>query len=282
MIGNARTKLALVIGGGAIRGAVSMGMLAALEAMGANSVFDDIYGASAGAANGASFLAEQCRTHVLAYPHELASKRFLRVTARGLYADVGFVRDVMVDKYKLDIRRIQAHKTKLHIAATEVASGSCTWFTNHQEEGLTDLLMASAALPAFYNKPVMIHGKGYLDGGIVEPLPVAKAIADGATHVLVLSTVPEGYRHEVRSKVLERWASRRVRIHGEAFGRTFAERQEKYNASLAIAFGRERTVLHHENILTVSPHATIPAFERSKKKIMEASWHGFAKMVEAL
>ena len=52
-------KLGLAIEGGAMRGVVSAGMVTALEYLGLLRVFDAVYGSSAGAFNGAFFLAGQ-------------------------------------------------------------------------------------------------------------------------------------------------------------------------------------------------------------------------------
>lgn len=261
-----------------MRGVVSMGMLAALEAMGAGEVFDVIYGASAGAANAASFLAGQARAHVLAYPNDLASRRFFRITSRGPFVDVRYARDVMLEKYGLDIARVQRHATTLHIATTSVATGMCKWFSNHGPH-LMDALVASAALPAFYNRPVEINGQGYLDGGVVEPLPVRRAIADDATHVLVLSTVPRTYRHKVRSTMLERWARKRVKAFGDPFYQAFITRHAAYNDNLDIVFGRVKPA-SAVSVQVIAPGRSIPIFERSKRKLLEAAWHGFAKVGE--
>jgi predicted acylesterase/phospholipase RssA len=52
-------RIALAIEGGAMRGVVSAGMVAALEQLGLTHAFDAVYGSSAGAINGAYFLTGQ-------------------------------------------------------------------------------------------------------------------------------------------------------------------------------------------------------------------------------
>jgi len=51
-------RLALVIEGGGMRGAITGGMALALEELGLTNVFDDVYGASAGALNAAWLVSE--------------------------------------------------------------------------------------------------------------------------------------------------------------------------------------------------------------------------------
>jgi predicted acylesterase/phospholipase RssA len=54
-------------------------------------------------------------------------------------------------------------------------------------------LRATAAIPLVAGPPVELQGRRWIDGSVAEPLPVLRAIRDGATHVLALlnRTVPE-------------------------------------------------------------------------------------------
>jgi len=54
-------------------------------------------------------------------------------------------------------------------------------------------MRATAAIPLLAGRAVELHGRRWIDGSVTEPLPVLRALADGATHVLALltRTVPE-------------------------------------------------------------------------------------------
>ena len=52
-------KVGLIVEGGAMRGVISCAALMALEDLRLTDVFDEVYGASAGAVNAAYFLARQ-------------------------------------------------------------------------------------------------------------------------------------------------------------------------------------------------------------------------------
>jgi predicted patatin/cPLA2 family phospholipase len=54
-------------------------------------------------------------------------------------------------------------------------------------------LRATSAIPLLAGQPVELHGRRWIDGSVTEPLPVLRALRDGATHVLALvnRTVPE-------------------------------------------------------------------------------------------
>lgn len=274
--------MSLVIGGGAMRGAVAWGMLTALEEAGASDVFDHVYGASAGATNGAIFLARQCGTMLPIFLERLAKRKFVRMTRRGLYVDIPLVyQKILKEEMPLDAARIRAHRTVLHIAATGVDTGAYRWFTNHDSVDILSVLQASAAIPVFYNIPVVVGSRKYLDGGIAEPLAVAHAMREGATHVLVLATVPETYRAVNRHPLVERWARRRIRKFGVGFRQVYAQRYHAFNRSLDIAFDR---VFRPPgmSVLTVAPHTLVGWAERRKRRLTQAVEEGKREMEKAL
>ena len=76
--------------------------------------------------------------------------------------------------------------------------------------------MASAALPAVF-PPMVIAGRRYLDGGVVNDVPVTRAVERGATHLVVLQTgVPEipptDPRRPFDAAVWAYWLARRNRL----------------------------------------------------------------------
>src|ERR1700754_2635751 len=69
--------VALVLEGGGMRGVVSAGMVAALERLELTDAFDVVVGSSAGAINGAAFLARSGVRASDAYCGPLASREFV-------------------------------------------------------------------------------------------------------------------------------------------------------------------------------------------------------------
>ena len=57
---------------------------------------------------------------------------------------------------------------------------------------LWDAVLASSRMPWAGGAPVELGGRRYVDGGLAAPIPVAEALAAGATHVLALQTRPYG------------------------------------------------------------------------------------------
>jgi predicted acylesterase/phospholipase RssA len=71
-------KIGLIVEGGAMRGIISCASLMALEEIGMTNVFDEVYGASAGAVNAAYFLAGQANYATSIYYQKINNTRFLR------------------------------------------------------------------------------------------------------------------------------------------------------------------------------------------------------------
>src|SRR5436853_616842 len=55
-------------------------------------------------------------------------------------------------------------------------------------------LKATGRLPFASGPPVTIDGRTLLDGGILDPIPARKAVADGATELTIVLNKPPGPR----------------------------------------------------------------------------------------
>jgi hypothetical protein len=76
-------RLALVVGGGGMRGSYTAGMLRGLERAGLRAGFDEVYGASSGAFSGAAFLTGGAEAGAACYPEDLASRTFIDLRRLG-------------------------------------------------------------------------------------------------------------------------------------------------------------------------------------------------------
>ncbi|WP_107772974.1 patatin-like phospholipase family protein [Nocardioides sediminis] len=187
---------AFVLGGGGILGAVEVGMLRALLERGITP--DLVLGTSVGALNGA-LVAREPRLPVIERLTELWSE-----TARS--------RDVYGDRPLRTVRRAVATGThiyspkpltqrledelgdttfadlevRLQVCAASIERSAEHWFTSGP---LVPAIVASAAVPGLL-PPARVETEWgvehFLDGGIVNSIPVGRAVALGATRVFVL------------------------------------------------------------------------------------------------
>jgi NTE family protein len=186
-------KTAFVLSGGGNRGALQVGMLRALLEHRIRP--DIVVGCSVGALNGAAMAAQPTLATVgrlqdlwLSLDDDdifpsglLPSTVQLALKGESIHGNEGLRR---VIEELLPVRTFEALEVPFECVATDVDAAAEHWFSRGP---LVEALLASAALPAVL--PIVhIDGIRYLDGGIVNDVPVVRAVELGATHVYVLHT----------------------------------------------------------------------------------------------
>jgi len=230
-------RVALVLEGGGMRGVVSAGMTAALERLALTQCFDLVVGASAGAINGAALLAGVAQQGAAAYWGPLASRSFVNPAhlLRGKpVLDVNQVLDLAGGLTADGHERVIASPIALHCIAIDVESaGTVDLVGMRSKRELWDALLASSRMPWAGGAPVVIDGRRYLDGGMGSPIPVAEAIAAGATHVLALQTRPHGVPRKSASRIGDRLIERHLRRLNPALLALYRERVACYERVVA-------------------------------------------------
>jgi predicted patatin/cPLA2 family phospholipase len=225
-------RVALVREGGGMRGVVSAGMVAALERLGMNDVFDLIVGSSAGAINGMALLSGVAQRASDAYCGPLASKSFvnpMRVLRGKPVIDVNDVLTVITASDVAGTERLLSGAIGLHCIATDVDSATAVDLHGMRtQEEVWAAILASSRMPWAGGPPVEIDGRRYLDGGMIAPVPVAEAIAVGATHVLALQTRPFGIPRKSASRIGDRLIERHLRGLNPALVAVYRERIGAY------------------------------------------------------
>ena len=209
-------RVALVLEGGGMRGVVSAGMAAALERLGLTAGFDLVVGSSAGAINGGALLAGVARGCAAAYHGPFASRSFVNPRARPVGRPVMSVDYVLgYDAPDLDAGRHQrtvASPIELHCVAVDVATAAAVDLSGMgTEQELCDAILASSRMPWAGGPPVAFQGRRFVDGGLASPIPVAEALAAGATHVLALQTRPYDVPRKSHSRLADRFIERHLR-----------------------------------------------------------------------
>ena len=190
---------AFVLAGGGSRGAVQVGMLAELVDRGVRA--DRVYGASVGAVNGAAYAGDPTPSgmeHLQRIWHGLSGDTiFPRGRAHGpwmffqqrqaVHANTG-LRRILEEGLRFD--RLEDAAVPLEVVATSLHDGAERWLT---EGPVVEAVLASAAIPAMF-PPVHIGGELLIDGGVVDNVPISRAIDAGATRVYVLLCGPLHYR----------------------------------------------------------------------------------------
>jgi predicted patatin/cPLA2 family phospholipase len=224
-------KLGLAVEGGGMRAIVSAAMLGVLAELGYTSVFDVVYGGSAGALNGAYFLAGDTRTALRIYLEDLASRRFVdfRRPLRGRpIFNLDYVFDEVVGgRRPLAYEKVLASPVPLVVSISlvdQIEPLAESRFPSVAD--LREALRAGCWLPIATKGTARFRGRRAIDGGALCAHPIRLALADGCTHVLSLSTLPRDYRY-TGVGWLERVASCRMALMRRGLGRAFlaADRQ---------------------------------------------------------
>ena len=185
-------EIAFVLGGGGVLGAGEVGML--LELLEADIRPDLVVGTSVGALNGA-FVAADPRVETTARLAEL----WRRLSAQGgvfsgsLTERVGTavrsrthlhsrepLRRLLAEH--LPVERIEDLAVPFQCVAASIERAAEHWFDSGS---LADAVMASAAVPGLL-APVKVGDEHFLDGGLVNSIPVSRAVELGARTVYVL------------------------------------------------------------------------------------------------
>jgi predicted patatin/cPLA2 family phospholipase len=233
-------RVALVIEGGAMRGVVSAGMASALDQLGLRDAFDEVHGASAGAFNGAFFMAGQAAYMTSLYwrgfgdPRFVSMRRALR--GRGPAFDMDYVVDgIWARGRPLRMDVLLGTAMELHCTATDADTAAIVDLGDlGTAEEVRCALRASARLPWLAGDPVAFRGRRLLDATLAEAIPVQAALRS-ATDILVLQTRPEGVEHSGLSGPVGLLTDRYLRTINPGLvelRRTRSERYDKLSAWL--------------------------------------------------
>lgn len=192
MLGVSRHDVAFVLGGGGVLGATEVGMLRALLEAGVAP--DLVLGTSVGALNGAFLAADptveatirlaelwrQLSAEGGVFSGSIASRVRTAVGSRTHVHRRGPLRELLATH--LPVQRIEDLQVDFQCVAASIERAAEHWFT---EGSLSDAVMASAAVPGLL-APVQIGDEHFLDGGLVNSIPVNRAVELGARTIYVL------------------------------------------------------------------------------------------------
>ena len=201
--------VAFVLSGGGNLGAAQVGGLLALLEAGIRP--DLVVGCSVGALNGTFLAADPHLDQVEALAEvwrALTSGSVFATPRRRQLVNVMRGRDHVIDDHGLRdlIRRLSPVqdlgdcRVPVQVVTTDIDVGAPAWFTSGPAE---EILAASAALPGLF-PPVELEGRLHVDGGVLEPLPVGRALDLGVATTYVLDvtagTASSGVRDSRRPR----------------------------------------------------------------------------------
>lgn len=189
--GDGSYEVAFVLGGGGVLGAHEVGMLQALLEAGIRP--DLVVGTSVGAINGVFVAADPSQATVERLGEGWAALHESEVFSGSLLGRIGTLARSRTHLHPNDsIRRmletflpvehIEELAVPFQCIAASIQRAAGHWFTSGPA---VPAVLASAAVPGLL-PPVEVDGEHYIDGGIVDSIPVGRAVRLGARTVYVL------------------------------------------------------------------------------------------------
>jgi NTE family protein len=183
------TGVAFVLGGGGLLGSSEVGMLQALQAAGIRA--DLVLGTSVGAINGVVHALDPDDTAVLprvwaALGRDSVFGGSTRARLRRLSTLPTALHDnaelrALLDE-RLGGRGFDDLQVRFECCAASIDRAAEHWFTDGP---LVDAVLASSAVPGLF-PAVRVGDEHFMDGGLVNTLPVARAVERGASTIYVL------------------------------------------------------------------------------------------------
>ena len=186
-----------------MRGIYTAGVLDVFMEYGVTA--DAVFGVSAGAIHGCSFVSGQQGRSIRYYSKYAGTRQFMSfhsflttgdiVNAQFCYHDLPDTLD------PFDHDAFEASKIEFYATCSNVETGKAEYILCNSLRGeKMDYLRASTSMP-FVSHIVKIDGKKLLDGGICDSIPVKAAMDMGFGRQIVVLTRPQHYRKHPSSPI---------------------------------------------------------------------------------
>lgn len=256
--------------GGSFRPVFSCGVMDALLEQ--DIMFPYCIGVSAGAADAASYISRQRGRNIRVFEKYRNDKRY--IGKRNLWKEksifgVQFVfRDIPNTIEPFDLKTFKQYDGRFIITVTDAQTGKPRYLTQKDVDRRYDAFHATCALPGII-PPAVIGGREYFDGGLSNPIPIDKLVADGNDKALIVLTRPEGFRKECRRS--DRLIARAVHYKYPVIAKKVCTRYKKYNQSVLCCEKMER----EGRAVIIRPQESIHSYEKDVAKLRRTYEHGY-------
>ena len=263
----------LVLEGGGMKGLYTAGVLDFFLEKGID--FANIYGVSAGACHMTSYMSRQkgrARDVNVDYLDNSMYCSFKSLLLTGDLFNVKMCYHEIPEKLNpLDFATYRKYPGKAYSVVTNIKTGLAEYLQVKDVKKDIDMIRASASLP-LVARNVKIGGKLYLDGGIADPIPIAKSIRDGFRKNVVVLTKEEGYVRKPASK-LELTLLRLRYFRYPKIAELMAARHHSYNEAMDHLY---RQVENGQAYVIQPKHPSkVGRIEKDKDRLLELYQQGY-------
>lgn len=267
----------LILEGGTFRPIFSAGVMDAL--LEEDVMFPYCIGVSAGITDGFSYLSRQKGRNLdvlLKFRHDkryLGKRNFLK--CKSLFG-LEFVFDTIPNELSpFDWKTFYEYDGKVLVGVTNAITGKAEYLDGKELDKKCTMLRATCAIPLVFPE-IKINGVPYYDGGLCDPIPIRKAIADGNERHLIVLTRPKGYKKELgRSNKV---ASRALKKKYPKLEKVLLERHIAYNETVQFCEQLER----EGKALIIRPDRPLDSMEKDLNVIQSSYDLGYKMAKEQM
>ena len=219
-------KMGLVLEGGGMRGVFTSGVLDAF--MKYDLYFSYVVAVSAGACNGLSYISRQPRRARLSNIDMLVKYNYIglrHLVTQGCIFDPELLYDRFPNELiPYDYDTYFASPSTFEMVVTNCNTGRAEYLTEKDgdRQRLLDICRASSSLP-YVSNVIDVDGQPYLDGGIVDSIPVGRAIDMGYDRNVLVLTRNRGYRNTSKDRKIPKFIYKKYPRLRVALSRRIAE-----------------------------------------------------------
>lgn len=222
---------ALVLEGGGFRGIFTAGILEVF--LEKQLFFESVYGVSAGASYGASYLSQQPGRNI-AVNGFIGDKRYCSfrnwMRSGSLFSWDFIYEEIPQSIIPFDYNALKNSVSRFYVGTSNCQTGESEFFLLNQcdKKDFKTVLSASSSIPLI--APVVSYaGKLLLDGGLTDSIPYEHALKENRRAVVIL-TQPQGYiKNPLKGAAFFKWYFRKLPKVYEML----QNRAERYNASVS-------------------------------------------------
>lgn len=262
----------LVLEGGTFRPVFSAGVMDAM--LEHNIMFPYCVGVSAGITDGFSYISRQRGRNLEVLKQYRHDKRYVGVRnflkCRSLFGLEFAFEEVPNKLIPFDWETFAQYDGIYLVGVTNARTGQTEYLDGKQLDRANTMVKATCAIPLAF-PPIPLNGEEYFDGGICDPIPVRKALADGNEKLLIVLTRPVGYEkklsrgNKVAAQVLKRKYPKLVQ--------PLLTRHVMYNETVRFCEDLERQ--GKAVLLRPAEDGIIDSFEKDLDRIETSYWYGY-------
>ena len=185
----------LILEGGTFRPIFSAGVMDAL--LDNDIIFPYCIGVSAGKTNGVSYISKQKGRNLAVIEQYRNDKRYLGLknffSCHSIFGLDFVFNEIPNNLLPFDMDTYQRYSGKILVGVTNAQTGQTEYLDGKDLDENCTILRATCAIPYFF-PCIKYKGNEYYDGGICDPIPIRKAIADGNEKHLIVLTRPASYK----------------------------------------------------------------------------------------